>query len=158
MLTTPLGNIIIEIDNKSIPYDAVPLPIDESFKDVEGRYCIWVSFIPDGHKHTITCSIKNYHPTEKDCVEPGEHLELKSFYHESHKLSIGMEGDSGYLPDGSRLSDDYDYDNEYTANGVKYVIFPGTVSTRYAFGIAWIDADKDANGIQTWVAADPTIK
>lgn len=43
----------------------------------------------------------------------GERLELKSFYKDNTKLSIGMEGESGYYADGICASYIYDYDNEY---------------------------------------------
>ncbi len=43
---------------------------------------------------------------------------MKSFYKDNTKLSIGMEGESGYYADGMCVSDRYDYDNEYMGDGV----------------------------------------
>ena len=157
MLKTPLGNIIIQIDNKTISYNAISAICDSTCNDLDGRYLICISFVPDGRKHVITCYIEDYLPSEKDDIESGENLELKSFYAKSCKLSIGMEGESGYYADGSRVSTVYDYDNEYTKNGVKYVILPETITHKYNFGIAWINNVTNDNDVQTWFGADPTL-
>lgn len=60
MLTTPLGDIEIYIDNKKIEY--VERNIGTSDKlcpDVDGRYSIEVNFIPDGKFYAISCKIKD---------------------------------------------------------------------------------------------------
>ncbi|MEG1956750.1 MAG: hypothetical protein RR071_03335 [Lachnospiraceae bacterium] len=152
-----MGDIVIQIDNKTISYNAISAIYDKTCKDLDGRYYICVPFVPDGRKHEIACFIKNYLPSENDDIESGERLELKSFYAKSCKLSIGMEGESGYFSDGYRLSTTYDYDNEYTENGVKYIIFAETATDRYSFGIAWINRVNEENDVQTWFGADPTL-
>ena len=78
MLTTPLGDIEIYIDNKKIEY--VERNISTSDKlcpDVDGRYSIEVNFIPDGKFHVISCKIKDYISSKEDGIESGERLEMK---------------------------------------------------------------------------------
>lgn len=124
--------------------------------DISGRFGIEILYEPDGKQHTISCRIKKYHASSRDEIEPGERLELKSFYRENTKLSIGMEGDAGYYSDGTRDSDVYDYDNDYMEDGVSYLIMEDTKTTKYVFGIAWIDNVTVENDVQTWYGADPT--
>lgn len=156
MLTTPLGKIEILIDKKPISYFASERKTSSLCPDLAGRYTIEIKFIPDGKSHEIECLIKDYHVSSLDGIESGERLELKSFYFDSWKMSIGMEGDSGYLTDGTRIGS-YDYDNEYVENGVKYVTFPDTETNVFVFGIAWIDNVNNKNDVQTWFGANPTI-
>ena len=116
-----------------------------------------IDFIPDGKIHTISCKIKGHVSSEKDGIELGERLELKSFYKDNTKLSIGMEGESGYYADGMCISDIYDYDNEYMEDGVLYMVMKETKTTKYVFGIAWIENVTTENDVQTWYGADPTL-
>lgn len=87
-------------------------------------------------------------------------LECQAFYNKDNwKLSIGVECEIGFLPDGRRWSDRYDYDARYLENGMSYVILAETKEEHFVFGIAWIDnveADH-ARDVQTWFAADTTI-
>lgn len=154
MLSTPLGNIALLIDDRPISYHAVKYGCDITCADLQGRYYIKVEFAPDGQAHEIQCCLKNHIVSNRDGVESGERLELKSFYHKSYKLSIGTEGEAYYLENETR---NYDYDNEYTENGVKYIIRPKTKTSVFVFGIAWIDNVNDDNDVQTWYGADPTL-
>lgn len=156
MLITPLGEIEIIIDDKPIPYSAKKLEKDKLCQDLDGRYSIEIHFVPDENEHTITCRIKSYSGSEKDGIESGENLELKSFYKNNVKLSLGMEGDSGYIS-GKRISDSYDYDNGYWDDAVQYLILSTTKTHKYVFGIAWIENCNEDNDIQTWFGADPTL-
>ena len=138
-MTTPLGDIEICIDGKTIKYTAQNMGVmDRLCPDVDGRFCIKIEFIPDGERHTISCIIKSHIPSDKDGVESGERLELKSFYKGHSKLSIGMEGETGYFADGTRAFDTYDYDTEHLDNGVQYVITGNTKVSTYVFGVAWM--------------------
>ena len=157
MLSTPLGDIIILIDNKAISYNAIPVNRDKTCMDIHGRYKIVIDFIPDGQEHQIKCLIDGYENIDDDFVETGDNLELKSFVKNNIKLSIGMEGDSGYFSDGTRISDYYDYDNDYFDNGVSYQILKITQTNKYVFGIAWIVDQRPDNEVQTWYGADPSI-
>ena len=149
MLTTPLGDIEIYIDNEKVEYAVKNIGASERLcPDVRGRFCIEISYEPDGKQHTISCKIKKYHASS---------LELKSFYRENTKLSIGMEGEAGYYSDGTRASDTYDYDNDYMEDGVLYQIMRDTKTTKFVFGIAWIDNVTAENDVQTWYGADPTL-
>jgi len=157
MLSTPLGNIRIMIDGEIVDYTAQPVALDKTCKDIHGRYKIVVNFIPDGHKHQIMCLIDEYQKTNDDFVEPGENLELMSFVKNNIKLSIGMEGDTGYFSDGTRVNDYYDYDNDYHDNGVSYQILETTATNQFVFGIAWLVDQRPENEVQTWYGADPSI-
>ena len=130
MLTTPLGDIEIYIDYRKVEYTEKNIGVlDKLCPDVNGRYAIEVDFVPDGKVHTISCKIKGFISSKEDGIESGERLELKSFYGGNTKLSIGMEGDAGYYPDGTRVSDVYDYDNDYMEDGVSYLILEETKTT-----------------------------
>lgn len=158
MLTTPLGCIEIYIDRKRTEFMEKSIEVsDKLCPDLDKRYSIEVNIIPDGKPHVIFCKIKEYTPSKEDKIESGERLELKSFYRENTKLSIGMEGEAGYSSDGIRASAIYDYDNEYTENGVSYLIGEKTKTTKYVFGVAWINNVTKENDVQTWYGADPTL-
>ena len=158
MLTTPLGDIEIYVDDNKVEYMEKNIRVsDKLCPDVSGRYAIKIDFIPDGKIHTISCKIKGHVSSEKDGIELGERLELKSFYKDNTKLSIGMEGESGYYADGMCISDIYDYDNEYMEDGVLYMVMKETKTTKYVFGIAWIENVTTENDVQTWYGADPTL-
>lgn len=72
-------------------------------------------------------------------------------------MSIGMEGEAGYYSDGTRATNIYDYDNDYMEDGVLYQIMRDTKTTKFVFGIAWIDNVTAENDVQTWYGADPTL-
>lgn len=154
-LKTPLGEIEIFIDNSKIEYNYKKLENDCSCENLDGRYVIKVIFEPDGNEHKISYRIKNYIATAEDDVETGENLELKSFFKNNIKLSIGMVGDTGYDVGGERVCNTFDYDNDYLKNGVEYCLLNFTTTKEYKFGIAWIENYTDENKVQTWYGADP---
>ena len=157
MLITPLGEIEINIDNIPVDYTYIELPKEPSFCDLSGRYFVKIEFSPDGENHTITCKIKNLPDDTKGYIESGENLECKSFYYKTYKMSIGMEGDTGYFSDGTRVNGYYDYDTAYLDDGVEYMILQNTKTDTYVFGIAWIEDYNEDNDVQTWLGADPTL-
>ena len=58
-MTTPLGDIEVCIDGKTIKYTAQNMGVmDRLCPDVDGWFCIKVEFVPDGERHTISCIIK----------------------------------------------------------------------------------------------------
>lgn len=146
MLQTPLGEIIVSIDNKPVQYEAKIEPPDKACPDLNGRYSITVEFAPDRQEHTVSCRIKGHVPDERDDIETGERLELKSFYAGNVKLSIGMEGED------LGIRTEYDYDTGYLDDGVQYEIRSFTRTGKYVFGIAWISNFNDEN---EWFGADP---
>lgn len=96
-MSTPLGDIEIYIDNEKVEYTVKNIGASKRLcPDISGRFCIEILYEPDGRQHTISCRIKDYLASSRDGIESGERLELKSFYRENTKLSIGMEGDAGY--------------------------------------------------------------
>lgn len=145
---TPFGQIEIRIDDVPIPYVAVDWS-DPRWPDLDGWFFITIPFEPDGAPHTIACIIRACAQEVKSCIESGENLELQSFFKESVKLSIGTEGEC--------VTDFYDYDVEYLKNGMVYRILPRTKTSRFVFGIAWMNKYNNDNQYQTWIAADPTM-
>ena len=159
-LETPFGKVKIFIDDIEILYSAVKKQPNERFcPDIVGRYRIDVDFTPDGKEHEIKCIIDKISYSDR-APESGEMLECQAFYNtDNWKLSIGVECETGFLPDGRRWSDRYDYDARYLENGMSYVILTETKEEHFVFGIAWIDnvEDEHAKDVQTWFAADITI-
>ncbi len=155
MIITPAGEIEIFLDGNKIDYFASSVEITSICGNLDGRYSIRVKFDPDGFAHIISCCIANYFPSEEDGIESGERLELKSFYTNKSKVSIGMEADLGYI-NKQRIST-YDYDAGYLKNGVYYELLPETQTQEYIFGIAWLNTCSDENDVQTWFGADPTL-
>lgn len=165
-LNTPFGCVTIMVDGQEIEYCVEQLKADEIFfPDIVGRYKISVEFEPDGKEHTLACILPeavDYHRGP----ESGERLECQGFYSKYRvKLSIGLECEAGYLPDGTRWSNAYDYDADYLENGMACLIEKNTKSNKYVFGVAWIDNvgwenetdneyDRD---VQTVFASNPTI-
>lgn len=159
MLKTPLGEIQIFIDSNAVDYNFQKLNNSTECQNIDGRYKIEVNYTPDGNQHKIICCIKDYNSSYMDGIESGERLELKSFYRNNTKLSIGMEGDRGCCTNKHQVFNEYgyDYDNEYLNNGVCYLIYEKTKTDKYIFGIAWINNYTDENEVQTWFGADPTL-
>lgn len=165
-LNTPFGDISVTVDGQEIEYYSGHLPADERLcPEIVGRYKISLEFEPDGKEHTIACILSKAQDYNRG-PESGERLECQSFYNKERiKLSIGLECEAGYFADGTRVSDVYDYDVDYLKNGMAYLIAKNTKTTKYVFGIAWIDnvgwddeIDEENNrDVQTWFAADPTI-
>ena len=166
-LKTPFGDIVILIDGKPVPYTARKGSIDEVlWPDIVNRFQIVVRFKPDNKKHTISC-VFDSNCSFKSFPEGGERLECQSFYNDQrYKMSIGIECIAGYYCDGTRVSDEYDYDADYLENGMSYLIFPNTQTERYVFGIAWIDNvgwddpidDENDRDVETWFVADPSFR
>ena len=159
-LETPFGKVKILIDDIEVTYCAVKKqPNERLCPNVVGRYHIDVDFAPDGTKHEIKCIIEELSCSDRG-PESGEMLECQAFYNtDNWKLSIGVECETGFLPDGRRWSERYDYDARYLDNGMSYVILKETKEEHFKFGIAWIDnvEDDHARDVQTWFAADVTI-
>lgn len=153
LFSTPLGDIEIRIDGRLAHFNGCSIKKDGTCADVAGRYALCVDFKPDGLSHSITCKILGHIVDEKDEIETGEWLELKSFYKDNIKLSIGMEGDVGYI--GNERVSEYDYDNDYFDDGVSYEILPETKTEIFVFGISWIEGiDTPERDCQTWYGAD----
>lgn len=158
-LITPFGEIIILLDDKEYDYSFVKKEKNERlFPNVLGCYRIVVEFVPDGKEHEIKCLIPNMEYFDRG-PESGEGIECQAFYQDDMKLSICVECETGYLPNGSRWSDRYDYDVSYLENGMSYLILNKTKEDKYIFGLSWIDNVVDNHGrdVQTWFAADFTI-
>lgn len=165
-LITPFGRVQVNIDGEEIEYSVNEgKKIENLCPEITERYQITIYFEPDGNEHEISCILPEIEKVNRE-KESGERLELQSFYNSKRwKISIGLECESGHFSDGKYVSDDYDYDVEYLNNGMSYLILKETKTTRYVFGIAWIDnvgwddeyEEKCDRSIQTWFAADPIL-
>ncbi len=151
---TPVGDIEIRIDGKAAEFSGQSIKKEKTCPDVLGRYALTVDFKPDGEHHTISCHILGIGNDDRNDLETGERLECKCFYKGDYKISLGMEGDSGYIC-GKRVSE-FDYDNDYFDDGVSFEILPETKTEHYIFGVSWIDKPSEKRDIQTWFGADPT--
>ena len=111
---TPFGEIKVMIDGIEYPYSVKEVKPNEKYcPNVIGRYHIVVDYDVDGDEHIISCSIPNMKYIDRG-PESGEMLECQAFYDANGmKLSLGVECESGVLPDGQRWSDRYDYDAIY---------------------------------------------
>lgn len=78
MLTTPLGDIEIYVDDNKVEYMEKNIRVsDKLCPDVSGRYAIKIDFIPDGKIHTISCKIKGHVSSEKDGIELGRAIRIE---------------------------------------------------------------------------------
>ena len=148
MLKTPLGEIIVSVDDTEMEYTAVSVPLDHRCDNLDGRYYICVELENNGKAHTITCRINGYTPSEKDGAEDGEDLLLMSFFKGNTKLSVGVEFD---------YNGKYDYEAVHLQDGMQFRVFSHTKTRCFVFGIAWVDDCNDENEIYTWFGADPTM-
>ncbi len=144
-MQTPLGQLEVKIDDTVLDCTWSAVPTDRACPDLDGRYAIVVPFSPDGKAHILSCRIREISGVEEAFPEPGEDLAMLSFYKGGVKLSIGME------------EAENDYDTAYLTDGVQYCLLPTTKTTKFLFGIAWLNAVTEENDIQTWFGADPTL-
>lgn len=157
MLQTPFGAVEILLGGKPLAYTAEQVPCDKSCPDLPGRFSITVKLSPDSLPHTLSCVLPGLPGHAETDHESGEQLELISFYADGYKLSVGVEAEAQFFPNGY-----YDYDCAYLKNGMAYLILPETKTASYTFGIAWVDgvSAPDADNprdVQTWFGADPTL-
>lgn len=163
-LNTPFGEVVILVDDIAVAYSIVEKEKKENYKEVLGAYRIIVDCIPDGKKHEIKCIIPDMKYSDKE-PESGEDIECQAFYSCSgEKISICLCCETGFLPDGRRWSEKYDYDACYLEKGMSYKMLEKTVESRWIFGVAWIDKVLDEyeqldhnRAVQTWLAADVTL-
>ncbi|MDY6065332.1 MAG: hypothetical protein SPI59_03270 [Finegoldia sp.] len=93
IIKTPLGEIIVKVDNKEIDYKYKKYDNDSTCPDLLGRYLIEVQSEPTGQKYKISCEIMSNNLLKGE-IESGEMLSCMGFYGEdSIKLSIGTYGE-----------------------------------------------------------------
>ena len=148
MLTTIFGVVRLMMDGKPVAYTAERIENMRLFPDVDGAYRIRYDFCADCSPHELSCVLDGVRV--KGGAESGEGLEAVAFYQDGGKLTLGCEGDFGYI-------EAYDYDGAYLPDGLKILIRPETKSRTFLFGVAWLDHCTEENDVQTWLAADPTV-
>lgn len=158
MITTPLGTIEIYLDDRKMEYREISVAVDPLCPNLDGRFKIEITFMPDGLEHTISCIVNSNGTIIDNDIESGERLECQSFFGNNVKLSIGAEGEDGYYGPCEMSDYLYDYDCTYLSNGLSYDIFNFTKTNKFVFGIAWInDPSTEKRDVQTWYGADPSI-
>ncbi|MBE6069673.1 MAG: hypothetical protein E7211_18580 [Clostridium lundense] len=148
-IITPLGKIQVLVDGKPYPHRVEKLQKSAVLcPDIDGRYKIEVTFIPDGREHKISCRLV---PSQQIKVygESDERFECVSFLSEDErcKVSIGIHAESNYYYDESgRLiwESEFDYDALYGESrrgdyNISYKLLPFTRTSHFAFGIAWLN-------------------
>ena len=168
-LITPLGKIVVTIDDNAVEYEAKKLDnLEVLCPDLLGRYQITVRFVPDGREHWIACFFVPAVSYESG-PESGEDLECQAFYGEGRiKMSIGTVGEAWDATEDPLIpgrEPKFDYDIDYLETGMAYHVMPSTVTKEYDFGIAWIDdvgfhdpfGYRNERDTQTWFGADPIL-
>ena len=164
-LQTPLGEIVVTIGHREIDYAYRSCEMDRTCPNLLGRYLIEVEFPPTGEEYEILCELQGdaLYQTE---IETGEMLECLSFYSKERiKLSIGGYGERWGYVDHQPVSIYTDYDIDYKPRGIAYIVGPTTKTTKYVFGISWIDdvgydqpvrTGEHDRDVETWFGSDPS--
>ncbi len=153
MLATPIGRLIVAIDEQPIDYYAEKVRPDEFCPDINGRYLIEIDLPPDEKEHKISCRMEEYLPNGMEKAESDEKLETKIFYQKQVTLALGMKADTQYIT-GLKYPA-RDYDREFLPDGVQYLTFPFTKTERFSFGAAWLKQSTEETAGQTRIGADP---
>ena len=157
MLQTPLGSIVVKMNDVPIKYCVEALPLtcgekEEILFAVDGRYKI----VPVLDSHItfplrLSCSVDCELDTidvERSGLETGERLFLTSLYRDNQKISIGaydeLEGLEGY---------------GFSLNEIEIIVTAKSFLEYAFFCVAWLTLsgdDYETNGdIYSWFAADP---
>ncbi|SET71733.1 hypothetical protein SAMN05216389_12263 [Oceanobacillus limi] len=146
MLETPLGNIVLTLNDEEINYDAVKFaPMKKLSPDVNGRYMIQLKCKENCKPQTIRCLIPSF--LGKGEVESGESLEAVSFYRDNVKLTIGID---------RAFDAEAGFGGRYLRNGLEYEMYETTKDRTITFGVCWIELCHANNDTQTWFGADPS--
>lgn len=133
MLMTPIGPIIILINDIEISYSFQPLSnLSPYFPDVSGRFSILVS---SKEQATVRCVLQNN--TIVGQSETGENLEAISFYYDDVKLSIGV------------TADFMQQEGQIVTNGIEL-----TTTSPITFVVSWIQPVTEDNDLQTFFSVD----
>lgn len=150
MIETPFGNIDIFFDSKPANFiiQKSQTSKDRLYPDIEYAYLISYKYISDNKEHLLTCSFNKDNVNGE--TESGEHFEAISFYIGNGKITLGCTGDFGVPKE-----ENFDYDGEYSENGLEVYISPHTKSQTFTFGVSWLLNVTNDNDVQTWFASDP---
>lgn len=144
MIELELGRIAVFINGREIKYLHTTLPKCGKSFHVDGRQQIKLSDLSYGD---VICElIPNPEVKIESGAEPGEGLEMISFWNESTKLSIGVEGDI----EGIEYS--------YFCNGLRMKIEKKYRKRDLYINIAWKNASESEYDTSCWYAGDPTLK
>ena len=150
---TPLGNIEITLDGAAVAFEKQTAPPNSTlYPNVDGAFFLTYKYVSDKKPHVLKCCLNS--DKLSATPETGERLESIAFYTDNTKLSIATEGEFGL----SSACSEYDYDGALLSKGIEIAIFPKTKNHAFVFGVALISPVTDENDVQTWFAADPTIK
>ena len=153
MLATPMGRLIVSVDDRALDYSAEWIQPQVYCLDVDGRYLIEVHLPADQKEHRISCRIEDYALTGTEESISEEKLQSINFYQGQTKLTLGMQANTAYLT--GQEDPVRDYDREFLPDGLQYLTFPFTRTTQFFFGVAWIKRCTEENALQTQISADP---
>ena len=153
MLKTPLGDIIIKINNSIIDYEATKVLSNlKRFPQVDDVFSLRIRVPAQMKIVKVECFLANF--AIESFHDTGEWLEAISFYDKGLKLTIGMEADFSYeYLYGERYSM-CDFIGDITDRGLE-ILCDKNINYDLIFGVAWLHDVNDANDSQTWYAADP---
>lgn len=150
MLSTPLGNIQLFVNNGEVAFTAIKLgDLHFSNSAIKGRYLIEYEYKSEMKEQIIKCCIPTI-DVDGD-IESGERLEAISFYKDDVKLTIGV--DCEFTDELA----EFDFSGEYVSNGIQYETFQTTADRTFRFGVCWIQPCNEENAHQSWFGADPNV-
>lgn len=144
MLSTPIGNFKIIVDENEIHYTERELVKKAKTFSVDRRVEIEIQKESDDpQKGVVMCMIDNVNNLPlTPCKETGEDLQIISFYYQNFKLSIG-------------IKEIAETEYKYLDNGIQ-VKFSNLRDLKIY--IAWLEMkDIELEDVFTWFAADPTL-
>lgn len=159
MWKTPFGELVVEVCNgKMERVEAHTQSIEKEIEPrflVDGRRLIEVTLQPEEREEfTFTCRFRPSLKITDSSIETGEFLELKSWYQDDFKWSIGAVDEDWLL--SLRKVDLMEV--EYLENGISLKIRGLAKDEPFMlpFGVAWkLLKDPAEEDIYTWFAASP---
>ncbi len=157
LVDTPLGEVALYFDDRRVDFAITAVPKNQQlYPDILQAYYMSYDYVADHKAHTLKCMIAN--ADIQGYSDSGENLEATSFYTDTVKLTIGIEGDFAYYDAQMKpVITNYDYYGNTLTNGIEVNLTEFTQDRCFTFGIAWIIDYTDQNEYQTWYAADPTL-
>ena len=154
-LHTPMGKICVDVDGEERYYTFRKVPTERSCRHLRGRYVVEEALPPDGKAHTVSCRIRFDEPFDRSEEEGRADLKLISFWKDGLKLSMGIAGDS--CAENGQPCSRADYTARTLPDGMVYELRPDTRTTRFRFGIAWLNPQEPEQEKESRFGADPTL-
>ncbi|WP_294186960.1 hypothetical protein [uncultured Clostridium sp.] len=154
MLSTPLGNLVIQKNGINMSYSILPQPLkvlEKSDYYVDARYLIKCEMIDINPGDVIKCFI-DVEVTET-YINGGECLALLDFYKDNTLLSLGAYEMLYHCDDNEKFG----FDIEYIRNGLEVYFFDINHLDKFKLAISWMDLEDNRDTVSTWYASDPYL-